>query len=653
MRRVVCQRLLFFIAPMLFLFTGSAWLQSTAIPIIKAPACAYDVRSGTLVLKGDNFQSGAVVSLSSAEGAINFGRVKIKSVKKIVINNVSAEDARRGFEAQVMVNGVASEVVHLTFDAVDESQLTESDVKKIIEQTAAQAEASNLKVTIAVADAEGNVLGVFEMAGAAANTTIGTGKCAGRAGECGLEGVVVPSCAAAISKAVTGTFLSSQGHAFSTRTASFIVQEHFPPGVNFQAGGPLFGVQFSQLEVCSDINPKAPLGLSADPGGIPLYKNGLKVGGLGIEGDGKYTLDPDPTDNDVPTEELIAVAGARGYEPPAAITGDKIIVNGIRFKYVNAGTPAAASQTSFNNLRGTTDTACSTLGLAPNVVRNAPASEFISETLNGAPAGRVNKRIFPNGAASFRSGSALTVSEVNMLLAQAAAQAFKTRAAIRQPEGSAAEVNIAVVDTDGTLLGLFSTVDAPMFGLDVCVQKARTAAFFSKTTAASELRSVGLGSYVDAASRDGIRLDGSVAFSDRGHGFLSRPFFPDGIDETEHGPFSVAIEEFSPFNVGLQLDLITPALVKFLTTGMTSPNNCTGIAALKNGIQIFPGSVPLYKNGRLVGAIGVSGDGVDQDDLISAMGSTGFESPTSIRCDTVFVRGTRLPFVKFPRNPNR
>ena len=125
-----------------------------------------------------------------------------------------------------------------------------------------------------------------------------------------------------------------------------------------------------------------------------------------------------------------------------------------------------------------------------------------------------------------------------------------------------------------------------------------------------------------------------------------------GIDETEHGPFSVPSEDFSPFNVGLQLDLIVPALVKFLTTGMGS-SGCTGIAALKNGIQIFAGSVPLYKGGRLVGAIGVSGDGIDQDDLVSAMGSTGFESPPEIRCDTVIFRDTRLPFVKFPRNPNR
>jgi hypothetical protein len=154
-----------------------------------------------------------------------------------------------------------------------------------------------------------------------------------------------------MSKAVTGSFLSSQGHAFSTRTASFIVQEHFPPGVNFQASGPLFGVQFSQL-LCSDVNPKAPLGLSADPGGLPLYKSGIKVGGLGVEGDGRYTADIDPSDNDNSFEELATLAGTRGFEAPATITGDKIIVNGIRFPYANAAVPPPATIRPFNQLPG-------------------------------------------------------------------------------------------------------------------------------------------------------------------------------------------------------------------------------------------------------------------------------------------------------------
>ena len=74
-------------------------------------------------------------------------------------------------------------------------------------------------------------------------------------------------------------------------------------------------------------------------------------------------------------------------------------------------------------------------------------------------------------------------------------------------------------------------------------------------------------------------------------------------------------------------------------------------AAVPNGITIFPGGFPLYRNGVLIGAIGVSGDGVDQDDLISASGAALFPAPISIRADQMEYRGTRLPYAKFPRNP--
>ncbi len=70
----------------------------------------------------------------------------------------------------------------------------------------------------------------------------------------------MPASFAAISKAGTAAFFSTQGSAITTRTASFIIQEHFPPLVSSQPGGPLFGVQFSQLP-CSDVKiPNLPLG---------------------------------------------------------------------------------------------------------------------------------------------------------------------------------------------------------------------------------------------------------------------------------------------------------------------------------------------------------------------------------------------------------
>ena len=130
---------------------------------------------------------------------------------------------------------------------------------------------------------------------------------------------------------------------------------------------------------------------------------------------------------------------------------------------------------------------------------------------------------------------------------------------------------------------------------------------------------------------------------------MHRPFFPDGINNTAAGPFSTEIGQWSVFNVGFQLDIIKTNLQAALL-GANVP--CTTIAGLPNGAQIFPGSVPLYKNGVLVGGVGISGDGVDQDDIISGAGGNGFSPTPSIRSDQVFVRGVRLPFLKFPRSPN-
>ena len=515
--------------------------------------------------------------------------------------------------------------------------LTTAEVQTIIAQAVSAAASLNRNVTVAVVDKEVNVLGVFRMTGALTTTTV---RSVGTSGK-GLEGMSVPSELAAISKAGTGALFSTTGNAFSTRTAGFIIQEHFPPGVHFQSSGPLYGVQFSSLP-CSDIKkPGVPLGLSADPGGLPIYKNGVAVGGVGIEGDGLYTVDRDPSDFDQPVEELIAASAERGFEPPALIRGDNILANGIRLAYQNVSTAPAPATIAFGSLPGAV--------LAGFPIRSAQTSAF-TPALVGGIAGEVDTRFFPFVAGTSPAGAnSLSAAEVQTIIAHAAQQANITRAAIRQPLGSSARVSIAVVDADGRVLGVFRTTDAPVFGFDVSVQKARTAAFYSGANAGTLLRAAGFSSFVDRARADGLQLDGSVAFTDRAGGFLHRPFFPDGIDNTAAGPFSTELNEWSPFNVGLQLDLIKTNLLATLG-GAAVP--CTSIASIPNGIQIFPGSVPLYKNGVLVGAIGISGDGVDQDDIISAAGGNGFSPAPAIRSDQVFVRGVRLPFLKFPRSPN-
>ena len=138
----------------------------------------------------------------------------------------------------------------------------------------------------------------------------------------------------------------------------------------------------------------------------------------------------------------------------------------------------------------------------------------------------------------------LTAPEVQTILTQGIQTAYALRAAIREPQDSFVQVNIFVVDVDGAVLGYLGTPDAPFFGFDVSAQKARAAAFFSGRNAGSDLRAaaatVPLGSFVDRAQQDGIAFDGSIAFSNRGVGFIHRPFFPDGIDGTPPGPLSTA-----------------------------------------------------------------------------------------------------------------
>lgn len=547
--------------------------------------------------------------------------------------------------------------------------LTADDVRLVIAQAVTQAVAMDKAMTVVVTDRGGTVLGAFRMTGAEPMAVID--KQEGEAGQ-GLERVEVGSELAALSKAGTASFFATTGNAFTTRTASDIIQEHRPRTVAFTPSGPLFGVQFSSLP-CTDIknNPPLPLGLAGDPGGLPLYKNNEPVGAIGVEEDGNYGLDRDPFDNDQPAEELIALAGSRGFEAPAAIRGDTILLDGVRLTYVNVEMPPILPLMDFEDLPGEDiqeiGIPAATDLLFKGDIQDTPNPDFgFAHATLGGLAARIavdaeGKNRFPIIDSPTLTGnpSALTKRDVATILFQALERAYRTRAAIRQPPGSFAEVNIMVVNEAGQVLGYIGTPDAPFFGFDVSTQKARTSAFFShsqrhvrEALLAAATDTNRLATFVEAAQQDGLLIDDSiVAFSDRGAGFLNRPLFPDGIDETAHGPFSRPIESWSPFNVGLQLQLVIDE-IKGLLEGDLPGDPCTSITGLKNGIQIFAGSVPLFKDGRLAGSIGISGDGIDQDDLVAATGSIGFEAPPELRSDRVFVRGVRLPFVRFPRNPD-
>ncbi len=597
--------------------------------------------------------------------------------------------------------------------------LSAIEVEQIAARAIAEADANNVEATIAIVDRVGNVLTVVRT-----NDTPPTFKIdGGRDVMTGLDGLTFPpspiatqiTSFAAISKAGTGAYLSSQGNAFSTRTASQIIQENFNPGEDFRGGGPLFGVQFSQLP-CGDFvrnmgtdaarGPKRlPLGFSADPGGLPLYKGGVPVGGIGVESNGIYSADLVITDVDTNVEERIATAGTLGtttsFAAPSNRRAERISVDGRTFRFADD-----------EDVRSTVAEAEALIPLGGALVRTvggffdkndgdfqvgqallSPASgiehddaSFTDASLNPIPvefySDGAGGNVFAPSDSSvpLPSGGGLTSTEVMSLLQEALRIATRARGQIRKPEGSSARVNFSVVDTAGTLLGFIRSLDAPIFGADVSLQKARTAVFFSRTDAASNLENADdpdfanlvlpgaflpASAYLAAAQgffdnvAPGDVLTDGTAFSDRAGGNLSRPFFPDGINGRANGPLSRPFDEWSPFSTGLQLDVSADGIFRALTAmDPLIPNQCTPgpeLNGIKNGFQIFPGSVPIYRDTQLIGGIGISGDGVDQDDMIAFLGvhnTAGINNaPPDMRADNITAQGVHLRFVSCPPKP--
>ncbi len=515
-------------------------------------------------------------------------------------------------------------------------QLTAEEVRQIVAQAVAKARDVNRESVISVVDREGFVLAVWSVPGVqTANGQVIFPR----------PGII----AAAVSRAGTAAFLSSDQNAFTSRTAGTIIQQHFPPGVRNTSTGPLVGVGLSNLFFSDtnrfkqippnfnpfQLNPLLPspgirglpvvfTSLNDSPGGVPLYKGGHLVGGVGVTGDGDPTdLSPAAailagfTQRDSTTgfktgrdtDEDVALAGQTNFRPDPAIVASNVLINGIRITYVHPP------------LEDIEDSSASTPDLGQEVpgyeIKGSPPPFQYPVAILGGFEGEIRQPIIDDPLpGKIGKAGRLTAVEVKEILSLAAARCAKTRAGIRLPVGARQQVFITVVNNPHkngvapVVLGTFRTDEATMFSWDVAVQKARTAVFFSNRQLAQSSRTVG---------------------------FLAQRYFPPGLDGRPYGPY-FGFQEAVSLRLSFKPNPKEPG-------NLLPPN-----PNLPNGITIFPGGFPLYRDGVLVGAIGVSGDGVDQDDIVATSGCEDFLPKRRIRADSYTYRGARLPYAKFPRD---
>ncbi len=474
-----------------------------------------------------------------------------------------------------------------------------SDVQNIVQ---AAVNSVNVDMVVAVVDRAGSVLGVFRTQNAPAMST-------------GNFGQPVDANDLAVALGRTGAFFSNDQAPLSSRTVRFISGIHFPPGVANQPPADLYGIENTNrgctlvndpnfqsrippsLTLNGGFGPGVVTGkadtndsrpAAVNPGGVPIFNKNVVLGGIGVV----------TSANNSNVAEFAAFTGSTTartgptdtFGPTPAAPG-VVSISGVALPFVNqTSLPAGFSAGA---VAGT-----GSFLIAPTNSQGQPPEGDLTAPAAGPLGG-------------------LSAADVKQILDNAEATANTTRAAIRLPIGSRTKMVVAVADLDGTIIGLRRMPDSTVFSIDVAVTKARNMVYFnSNSRTAVELNGVPLG----------------TAVTNRTIGFGAQPLYPPGIDGTSAGPF------FSLYT----MDVANPCTQGFQTG---APN------ANQSGIVFFPGSAGLYRNGTLVGGLGVSGDGVDEDDYVTNGGTLGFEAPTGIRADQITDEGVRLPYFKFPRNP--
>ena len=397
-------------------------------------------------------------------------------------------------------------------------------------------------------------------------------------------------------------------------------------------------------------------GIATLPGGLPIFRNNQLIGGIGVFFPGKtgYAsesncnlssfFDPKKPDRTIEAELIAAAAigGSIGFkrsvgalggvQKPAGfdIPAGRIDLVGIQLDTVGPG-----------GTRGVKNL----FDLAPQLGFNmGKADSGMNMPVQGA-ATLLDGKAAPSGwLVAPHDGNGITAVQVAQIIKNGVEQAGKTRAAIRLPLNSSTRMVLAVSDRDGAVVGLFRMPDSPIFSIDVAVSKSRNVSYYADP---NQLK--------PSDQLAGVKP--GVAFSNRTFRYLALPRYPSAVEGAPPGPFSIlrdgGTNPFTALQQGPRLPASAYQSVYGYDSFFPGTNFKDSTTTINNsGIIFFPGSSPLYgiKKG-LIGGFGVSGDGVDQDDVVTVGGQRGFESPNVTYANNVYFAGVRLPYQKFNRNP--